>query len=532
MPNPINVNGSTIEWETIDALVESRGRDFPNRHALEVAGTRLTYGEIADHARRVAGNLHRMGVRKGDRVATFMPNKVEQVFTWFGTVKLGAIWVPFNGGLVGDDLAYAIDDTGPSVLVVASELRHLVDAVKVPDGMQKIVAGDEVPAGYLPFDALLAAGDSAPAVKLGPADAAAIMYTGGTTGMPKGAVLPHFAWIAAGYRYRETYRIKPDDSHYSVLKLFHNGGLMLGIIGPMVCLIPSTIDAKFSVSNFWNRIQQTRATVIDMVGTVMVLLTQAPECAEEKDNSVRISLAPIVSVPIHIVEEFRRRFKISLVNLYAQSEAGGIVTIFGDPDSPKLLANGRNRGWAEISIRDERDFALPPGATGQICLRPLVAHIFMKCYHNKPQKTAETFANLWLHTGDYGHMDEDGDLFFTGRLANMVRRRGENISAHEVESVLMHHPDIAEAVILGVPSELSDDEVKAFLIAKPGMTIDPAEIAGWCRSRIAAFKVPRYIQVLDSFPRSAAKSEVERHKLRALDTTGTWDAEREPTAVR
>jgi carnitine-CoA ligase len=113
-----------------------------------------------------------------------------------------------------------------------------------------------------------------------------------------------------------------------------------------------------------------------------------------------------------------------------------------------------------------------------------------------------------------------------------VRRRGENISAHEVESVLMHHPDIAEAVILGVPSELSDDEVKAFLIAKPGMTIDPAEIAGWCRSRIAAFKVPRYIQVLDSFPRSAAKSEVERHKLRALDTTGTWDAEREPTAVR
>lgn len=525
MSNTLTVNGSRTEWETIGQLLDERARDQRDQFAMEVCGRRLTYGELVGLSDRVAANLHRLGIRKGDHVASMLPNSLQQILTWFGAVKIGAVWFPFNTGLVGDDLSYTMRDASPKLFVVASDFCDRLTTAKVEPPLLKFVVGGAA-AGYQSFEALLTGDEPAPTVDIGPADPAVVVYTGGTTGLPKGVILPHFAWIAATYRYKETFDIRPTDRHYSVLSLFHNGGLQLGILGPIMCGIPTTIDAKFSLSNFWSRIRASQSTVIDMIGTIMLLLAQAPDTPDEHDNTVRVCLAPILQLPDHIPPLFAKRFGIELINVYSLSEGGGTVIIHGQPNSAKPLSNGNGCGWADLQIVDERDMPVPPGVSGQICLRPRVPHIFMTGYLNNDRKTVESFSNLWLHTGDLGYLDEDGDLYFTGRQVHWMRRRGENVSAYEIEALVRQYPGVKDVVAVGVPSEVGEEEIKAFVIAEPGNAIHPAPLAEWCRTRIAAFKVPRFIEFVAVFPRSATKLEVERHKLKAISNERAWDSTR------
>ncbi|MDB5861593.1 MAG: putative O-succinylbenzoate-CoA ligase [Ramlibacter sp.] len=527
----LTVNGARMEWETIGQLLDERARDQRDQFAIEICGRRMTYGELVGLADRVAANLHGLGIRKGDHVASMLPNSLEQILTWFGAVKIGAVWFPVNTGLIGDDLAYTLRDAAPKALVVASDYVARVEATGADVPGLRFTVGEARPA-YASFEQLLSGTAAPPAVEIGPADPAVVVYTGGTTGLPKGVILPHFAWIAATYRYRETFDIRPGDRHYSVLSLFHNGGLQLGVLGPIMCGIPTTVDAKFSLSNYWRRIRETKSTVIDMIGTIMLLLAQAPENPDEKDNSVRVCLAPILQLPEHIPPLFAERFGIELINVYSLSEGGGTVIIHGKPNSSKPLSNGNGCGWADLQIVDERDLPLPPGAVGQICLRPRVPHIFMAGYLNNEKKTVETFRNLWLHTGDLGHLDEDGDLYFTGRQVHWMRRRGENVSAYEIEALVRQYPGVKDVVAVGVPSDVGEEEIKAFVIAEPDYAIHPAALAQWCRTRIAAFKVPRYIEFVADFPRSTTKLEIERHKLKALSNERAWDSTRDTDTWR
>ncbi len=524
MSSPVVVNGVRIEWDTINELVDHRARHQSGTFAMDICGTRLTYGELDEQTRKVAANLWALGVRKGDRVACFLPNRIEQILVWLGTMRIGGIWLPINAALIGNDLDHTIADASPSVLVVDPELRERVDALTLPADLRLFIAG-EACAGYAPFADLLRDCVPAPEVALRPEDPAVILYTGGTTGRPKGALLPHFAWIAAGYRYKESYDIGPDDVNFCVLSLFHNAGLMLGIIGPMVCNIPTYIEPRFSVSTFWERVRETDATITCIVGTIMVLLMQASASSEDRAHRLRCTIGGLGQLPASVSQDFTARFGTQVLNLYSLSEGGGVLIIRGDIDGAKPTSNGRGWNWAEVSIRDELDRPVAAGETGEICLRPLVPHIFMSEYYNNLPKTLETFRNLWLHTGDLGHLDDDGDLFFTGRQAHFLRRRGENISVHEVEEVLGAYPGIRELAVIGVPSELAEDEVKSFIVPKDGVTIDPREIVLWCRARMAAFKAPRFVQFLPSLPRSATKMEVERHVLKALGNGDAWDAD-------
>ncbi|MDO8942704.1 MAG: class I adenylate-forming enzyme family protein, partial [Desulfobacterales bacterium] len=222
-------------------MLDERARNQTDQFAIEICGRKLSYGELVSLADRVAANLYVMGVRKGDHVASMLPNSLEQILTWFGTVKIGAVWFPFNAGLLGDDLAYTLGDATPKAFVVASDFSSRLDAIKAELPSLRFAVGQAV-AGYAAFDTLLKDAALPPAIDIQPSDPAVVVYTGGTTGLPKGVVLPHFAWIASTYRYRETYQIQPGDRHYSVLSLFHNGGLQLGVLGPIMCGIPTTID--------------------------------------------------------------------------------------------------------------------------------------------------------------------------------------------------------------------------------------------------------------------------------------------------
>ncbi len=520
------VKGREIPWSTLPQLVAALAAEHGDRHVLEIDGKTLTYARIDASSTALAAGMAALGLRKGNVAAGLMANCIESVLCFFACAKLGAIWAPLNVGLVGQDLAYAVGDAAPRLMVVDAENAAKLQAEPLASriAFPVFVAGADPHPAFEPLAALEEAGPL-PTVELGPGDPAVVIYTGGTTGMPKGVVLPHFAVICGGLRTIETFSMRPEDNYFSISQLFHVGGLFGAVMGPMIAGARGTIEKRFSLSNYWRRVRDTKATLIDLIGTTMALLCREPPSPLDRAHSIRASLGITAGVPPQIPREFTARFGIGLINLYSLSEGGGTMIVRNTPDSPKPDAHGKGWGWVEIAIQDATGQALPPHAMGEIVLRPQYPFIFMLGYLNNPQKTIETFANCWLHTGDLGFLDEDGYLYFRGRHAHWLRRRGENISAHEVESILSQYPGIAEIVVIGVPSDMGDEDVKALIIPEAGAVVDFAALSYWAAEQMAAFKVPRYFQIVADFPRSLTKREIERHKLKALPGGPVWDRE-------
>jgi crotonobetaine/carnitine-CoA ligase len=516
-----------IPWDTLDELVVDKARRHGERVFLEIDGIALTYAALEEKTRRVAAGLARSGVRHGDRVASFMFNCAEQVLVWLGTVRLGAVWTPINGGLAGEDLAYTLRDSGTTVLVTDAENRPKVDALSRDhtERLQLFVVGEAPHDGWRAFHELLAeTTDTLP--KTGPGDAAVILYTGGTTGLPKGVVLPHFSFILAGIRYGEVYETKPGETHFTTLPLFHAGAIQFGVMGPLVNDMRSVIDRRFSASQYWQRVRETGANVIDPIGAMVTLLCQLPESPDDRDHAVRIAIGIVNQIPPEVPEQFKRRYRIPMVEIYGLTEAGGAMITSNRLSDYAPGSNGRPYGWTEVRIADENDVELPAGTEGHVLLRPTWPHMFMLGYHNNPGKTLQEFRNLWFHTGDLGRVDEKGNLFFLGRQAHWIRRRGENVSAYEIEAILAKCDGIVEVCVVGVASEIGEHEIKAFVIAEPGTVLEPAAIVEWCRTRMAAFKIPRFIEFVDDFPRSVTKREIERTTLKKMPNDRAWDRDK------
>ena len=285
------------------------------------------------------------------------------------------------------------------------------------------------------------------------------------------------------------------------------------------------LERWFSASRFWERARETGATIIDPIGTMVTVLCQQPSSQLDRRHKVRVSLGALNQVPTGVAEEFRTRFGIDIVHVYSLSESGGVLIVHNKVGSLKPNANGKPWGWCEIMIAGEHDRPLPPNDIGEITLRPTLPYTFMLGYLNNPNATVCVTRNLWLHTGDLGYLDEDGYLYFTGRQIHWLRTRGENVSAYEVEELISGREGVSEAIVIGVPAPLGEEDVKAFIVPADGCTIDPVALFAWCESRMARFKLPRYIELVTDFPRSSSKREVERHKLKLLSNADAWDAE-------
>lgn len=520
----MHIAGNKVPWNSIHELLRARALQHGDAPRVDVAETVTSWGELDRESDRLAAALHGHGVGPGERVCSMMDGRIEQLIVWFATVKLGAIWVPLNTGLIGDDLVYTVGDAAPKALFVEAETASRF--VDWPDEVSLPAARvtTEPVAGFRRWDDFVMATGKPPQVEVGPRDPGVIIYTGGTTGRPKGVVMPHFAFLAAGYRFRDAFDVTPDDHQYSVLPLFHVGGTMLGVMGPLVTDIPTTLERRFSATRFWSRARSRGATLIDPVGTMVTMLTKQPESAADRDHRVRASVGVTGQVPPDVASTFSRRFGIKMVNLYSLTEAGGVLILYTKPAGARPDAHGEPGRWADFRVVDALDQDRPMGEVGEIVLRPRVPYTFMLRYHNDPERTIECWSNLWLHTGDLGRVDQEGFLHFVGRQAHWLRCRGENVSAYEVESVVGQCPGVAEAVVVGVPAELGEEEVKVFIIRSNAVDVTAEAVVAWCAARLARFKVPRFVEFVDAFPRSSAKQEIERHKLRALPNDNAWDA--------
>jgi carnitine-CoA ligase len=524
----VTLKGEPVEVATMPALIAARAAEYGNKPLVHSQGETLSYAEADRRSNRIASSLARMGIESGDVVATLMYNSVDHVAFWFACAKLGVVWAPLNVSLRGEDLAWTVGNTTAKLFAVDAELLEHVLAVRgrLTAVETLVVRGEEAAAeshSALPFAKLLDGEDVRPAVEILPSTPNAITYTGGSTGMPKGVLASNLYYIAACMRYREITAATPDDVHLPFGQLFHGSGQQNGLLGPMFCGASTVMPKWFSASRYWDRVREHGVTIIDPIGPLMMILLAQPPSERDREHGIRVTVGGACGqIPPERRKEFEERFGVELNEQYAQTETGACL-ISETPDDRRWGSSGRPRGWAEISIRDEDDFPLPTGEVGEITLRPRDAHVFMVGYFNNPEETAATWRNMWHHSGDLGYVDEDGYLFFLGRKAYWMRRKGENVSSYEVERIIDQHEDVIEVAVVGVPSEAGDEDIKAYVVLREVAEFDPEALIEWCEAGLAYFKVPRYLEQIKELPHTAAKGDPDRAKLRERGVGDAWE---------
>jgi len=504
--------------------------EYGEKPLLIIRDRILTYADADRLSNIVANQLMKYGVRKGDVVATFMYNSLEQALIWFGCAKMGAVYAPLNVSLVRDDLAYSLNDTGATLFILDEELTPAYNAAKslLTFDPKVFVLGDiasvENTQAEL-FENLTKGNAELPDIEVKSTDPMAIVYTGGSTSMPKGVLVSHLYYIGAAIRYAEIAEATEDDIHFANSHFFHIGGQQFAITGPLYNGMTGIMEKWFSASRYWDICRKYGVTIIDPIGTMIAVLLRQPPSDLDQKHKVKVGVG-VASGQVRgaLHQEFERRFGAPMLEVYAMTEVGVLICSERLNDR-REGSSGKPHGWAEVMVVDQDDNPVPPNTLGQLLLRPQAINTYMIEYVNKPKETLAAWKNLWYHSGDLGYLDEDGYVYFVGREAHWIRRRGENVSAFEVEKALTEHPAITDCAVVGVPSDVGDEDIKAYIqITEGAERPSPLELTNWCKEKIAYFKTPRYIEFVHSFPRTMTKNEIARHALRELGIGSAWDA--------
>lgn len=522
---------------TITQLLERRLASDPDGRYLDVCGEEVTAAEIRRSSASIANALAEMGVAKGDRVASLIENTIEAAQVWWGIVHRGAIAVPINTAYKGEYLRHQIADSGAKVVVVTSELLDRVTAiVDRLDGLTHVVViGDERPSlagcSVLGWSDLIGADDTYHPVDIAPDDLGTFIYTGGTTGPSKGCMLPHNYHEAITRQIGISWQRTADDVVWTPLPLFHFNAVSVALMGPLVDGGRSAIYRRFSVSNFWPEMNRTGATITSTLGTMAYLLAHdadRPEMpksgAPEANTSLRlIGAAPL---PPEVDDILKGRFGVETFSAaYGVTEAS---LISWQPPGGRNKPNAAgviNDEYFDVRIFDDADNEVPRGERGEIVIRPKRPEVMFAGYWGRPEATVSTSRNWWYHTGDIGIIDDEDFLFFVDRKADYLRRRGENISSVEVESILMGHGRIADVAVHAVPSPLTEDDLKITVTLEEGAEMSHEELYRFCIDELPYFALPRYIEFRESLPRSPVGRVLKRELRDEGVTASTWDAE-------
>lgn len=510
--------------QTIPELLATQALVHPDRRFLRFTDRDLTFGDVDTWSSDLAERLRSFGISDGDLVPLMMPNVAEFVISWFALCKLGAVCTMINTAMRGPALAHALNLSQSDLVIVDAALLDTVRAVTadLTTITRYVVLGEvEQSSDVIPFPERQQL-DSHAVNSIGPAsahDAAMVMFTSGTTGRSKGCVLSHRFAVRQAELMVEHLRLRDDDVLYCPFPLFHLDGSVLTVMPALVLGTTAAIGERFSTSGFWREISQFGATVFDFMGATLTMLLKAPGSPDDAHNPVRLAWG--VPVP-EFAEEFERRFALRLVELYGSTDAG--VPIYQPLDEPRRNGScGRVIPAYDVQLFDADDRPVPPGAVGEIVIRPGEPSIMSMGYFGMPEATVAANHNLWFHTADLARQDEDGWVYYVGRRAESIRRRGENISSFEIEEVLKLHPDVLDAAAYGVPSELTEDDVMVAIVARPSASLDPGELIEFCRERMARHMLPRYVDFVDELPRTPTE-KVEKHTLIARGVgPDTWD---------
>jgi crotonobetaine/carnitine-CoA ligase len=510
---------------TLPALLERGAAAFADRPYLSVGGTSRTFAEMRDAVARTAGSFAAAGVRRGDRVAIMCENRRELLDAWFGCAWLGASLVPLNTATRGPQLEHVLGNSGPRALALETGLfQHLEVVESLPSELERLWlldGGGDRPWRGLPVEQFPEPGDALPPETVTADETVSILYTSGTTGPSKGVMCPQaqFYWWALSTA-AILGGLTEDDVLYTCLPLFHTNALN-SCIQALIHGGQIVVGPRFSASAFWSRIAEADATVTYLLGAMVSILAKRPPGPDDRAHRVRVALAPATQAELH--EVFRERFGVTIRDGFGMTETNAVIGALDGKQRPGTM--GYVMPGYEAKIVDELDENVPDGTPGELVLRADEPFAFATGYWRMPEKTVEAWRNLWFHTGDRAVRDADGSFRFLDRMKDAIRRRGENISAWEVEQVLISHPDVAAAAVVPVPSELGEDEVMAFVVPRDDASPEPEELMRHCEPRLAYFAVPRYLEYLDELPLTE-NGKVRKFVLRERGITdAAWDRE-------
>jgi len=530
------------QW-VLPEILRRRAGEHPDRPLLKFGdGPWISYGAVNAQANRVANGLIARGVQPGESVSVMLPNCAEFLPVWFGILKAGAVMSSINTAYKGDFLAHTINLVESRKLVIADSYLDRLDLIKgdlarlehaivletgKPEGPEPQSVSSE------PFTALVEASDGEPdGVSYSWTDDARIMFTSGTTGLSKGVIKQHAAdyFSARGLLevLRHLHGEKPleamaEETFFSCLPLFHSNAQVLSGYPALVAGARVAYVERFSSSQFWQQVVEAEATIFNSIGAVSYFIWNIP--ASDLDRAHKAHTCFAAPAPKDIYEAFQERFGVKFVEGYGLTETG--MATYMDPTRPPVLGSmGKaNPGYEVMIVEPGTDRPLPPETPGEIVVDMRIPNIVMRAYYGMPEKTADDFRNLKLHTGDLGRMDAEGYFYFMDRVKDYIRRRGENVSSMEVERQVGKHPNIKEAAAIGVKADegaSSEDEIMIVCIPE-GDAPDPVEFTHWMAEQMPYFMVPRYIRFVGSLPKTPTE-RVQKNKLRDEGiTSDTFD---------
>jgi acyl-CoA synthetase (AMP-forming)/AMP-acid ligase II len=517
---------------TIPAALRRAADQFPSSEAVVDGELRLTFTDLEADAAGVARALMASGVVAGDRVALWAPNSGTWIVASFGIYLAGAVLVPLNTRYKGDEAGHILRTSGAKLLLTVTDFLD-IDYVAELDGVagledlgEIVVMSGPVPEGATAWNTFVArAGAVTPSAldervqSVDTASLSDIIFTSGTTGAPKGAMLTHGASVRTYIAWSELVGLRPGDRYLLVYPFFHTAGLKAGVLASV--LTGSTIlpHAVFDPPSVMRRVQDERITMLPGPPTVFQSILNAPDLDDYDLSSLRLSATGAAVVPVSVVEAMREvlRFE-TVVTGYGLTETTGTVSMCRHDDPPDVIAGtvGRPLPGVEVRVVDEDGKDVPRGEPGEFLVRGFNV---MKGYFNNPEGTAEAIdAEGWLRTGDVGIVDDGGNLRITDRRKDMFIVGGFNAYPAEIEKIMLGHEAIAQVAVVGVPDERMGEVGVAFVIARRGATVDPDEVLAWCRQHMANFKVPRAVHVVDALPLNPS-GKVMKFKLREQVTT-------------
>lgn len=501
---------------TLDSLLALRATTHGDEVFVRLVDGDHRFAEVHEASERLAGGLAALGVGRGDVIPVLLPSSIEAIHVLFALCRLGAAACMVNPALRGPAFEHAVTLPRSRVVIADEALGPELDAVESwAGGRPDFVVATAT--GWTSIDLDAAGPPSEPAHRAN--DPAMVLFTSGTTGPAKGCVLSHRYVVRQAELMVEHLRLRPDDVLYCPFPLFHIDATVLTLAPALVLGTTAALGGRFSVSGFWDEVRRTGATVFDFMGATLTMLHQQAPKADDADNRARLAWG--VPVP-DFAGEFEERFGVQLVELYGSTDVG--VPIYHPVDEPRRAGScGRAIAAYDVRVLDDDGVEVADGEVGELAVRPLEPSLIADGYFHDPVATLRARTDLWFHTGDLARRDADGYYYFVGRRTDSIRRRGENISAFEVEEVVALHPAVAEAAAFGVPSELTEDDVMVAVVARSGVALDPAELVEFCATRLARHMVPRYIDVVDELPRTPTE-KVRKELLRARGITETtWD---------
>lgn len=533
----------TDGW-TLPALVHQAAATHGDREFLSFEdGRTLSFAELDEQTDRLATALADLGLKPGDRLLGLLTNSLEFMLLMIATHKRRAIFVPVNTDLRGAFLEHQVNNSAPRIVAVDHGLLERFDDIEPgsvtssESGIGATILIDDGDYGAGADGVLMGSAEVTIEELLGtdvrpgavlqaePSDVCTIMYTSGTTGPAKGVLMPQAHCYLFGLTTAQCLQITPDDRFYCCMPLFHANGLFMQVFASLHAGASVYVEKRFSVGHWLDTVRRRQITLTNALGVMPEFIWRSPPTDRDRDHQLRAVIA--LPVAADWAAAFEERFGVRIMQGYGMTEVNMVA--FTDFDDPVMsgCAGRPLADYFDVIVADpETDRPVAPNETGEILVRPKVPFCFNVGYHRMPERTVAAWRNLWFHTGDAGKLDEAGRLHFVDRLNDRIRRRGENISSYEVETVINGYDHVIESAVVGLRVEGAggEDEVLA-VVAVSGPAPDPVHFLDWCVPRMPRHSVPRYLRFVTELDKTAS-GKIRKQAIRDAGVTpDLWDRE-------